>query len=387
MSAAAPAPGSSQFPQQSHPAGSNAPTANGYSAAVNPNRFVRVSGGPQDQETSVTSSGAATAGQQEVSSGPRKLSPQEQQQQQQATFGANGSQQKTQREIPTGKRKILRKKQPAKKNYTKGLWLFGHIVTFTFGFAFFGLYFLNFRNRRSPISRITYRVSLLGAVLAYTMSIISKFGLALPSGYTLITTENFQYLLLVYVWFFTRESVFKLLPYVIISFLHLSKRFNLIHKYPNGLVRKLAEIISYNELALIVVLFVNTLLFRGTSGYALVAFLSFYWLRIVYSDSTKAFFKRFTRNFKANVISKAPPNVQEYYDNFLRRIEFRENEVDKVFVNIHQTNKKTEAAAKGEIDTSKDKQEDKAFATGPKVTEPVDVNISAETEEPEDNKK
>ncbi|GMM34414.1 hypothetical protein DASC09_017390 [Saccharomycopsis crataegensis] len=285
------------------------------------------------------------------------------------------------------KRKILQKKKPEPKNYTKLLWTIGHVLALISGLVFIYIYFVHFKSRRGLYSMIAYRASLIGSILAYTMSIFSKFGLSMPNFFALITTENFQYLLLCVVWVFTRSSVFKIAPYIIISFLQLSKQFNLIGKYPKSLVKGLAMMISYNELMVVAVLLVNTLMMRGTSGFALVTFLLFYWLRIVYSESTKLFFKDFAETVDARIICKCPPAVQVQFHRFMMSAQVKGEKVEETFHSMKETSKDIKAAADCKVSIAKDTDKQEVFETASKTTGRGDVNISASEKKPDEPSK
>lgn len=287
---------------------------------------------------------------------------------------------------PKATRKILRRKPPAKKDYIHIVWIAGHAISLVFGLLFFGIYYFHYRHRRSLVSKLFYRLSLFGSISAYSATVVSKFGITSPNFYALITTENFQYLLLAVVWLFTRAVVFKLAPYVVISFLHLSKHYNLVGKYPKSVVKGLASAISYNELALVLVLSWDTLLFRGTSGFALVIFLMFYWLRIVYSESTNLFFSDVTEVIDQRIIGKCPESIQDHFHSLVRAAEIKKQKHSQALHQIQEHHQELEKVAEGEAPDIKDKEkevnEDKPFATAPPVNnaeEPKDVKISAST--------
>lgn len=186
---------------------------------------------------------------------------------------------------PKGKK--LRKINKPKKSNAKLLWLAGHVLTLGFG-IFYTIFYIQRKAQHNLIPLLSYKLALVGVWLSYTVSIQSQYNLkSLPHYTTLLSTENFQYLLLSIVWFFNRSSFFKILPFIIVSILQLSSTFNLkaILKFE----QKLSAVVLYNELFLFLLLFVDTLLFRGTSGYGLVVYCMFMWLRVLQNENTRFF--------------------------------------------------------------------------------------------------
>lgn len=187
---------------------------------------------------------------------------------------------------PTSGKK-LRKIVKPEQSKLKPLWLAGHLMTLGFGFLFL-MYYVQRRSRTSWIPLLSYKLVLVGVWLSYTISIKSQYNIkSLPHYSALIATENFQYLLLSIFWFFNRNSFYKILPFLIISLLQLSSHFKL-----NGILKhekKLLSVFLYDELFLFLVLIVDTLLMRGTSGFGLIAYSLFMWLRILQSENTRFF--------------------------------------------------------------------------------------------------
>lgn len=302
--------------------------------------------------------------------------------------GTNRSQpQEMSSTAPIGTRKLLRKKHVKKKRHTKIVWTAGHLMNCFFGLTFAFIYFFDFRHRHSLYPRFAYRMAFLGLIIAYSITSFKKFGAQNADFYTLITTENFQYLLLGVVWLFTRPSVFKFMPYFIISVLQMAQEFGVLKHIPQLAVIGMAKVISYNEIMLMIVLLGNTLLFRGTSGYALMAFGLFYWLRIVYSELTKAFFLDIAEVFGDRVILKCPENVQNRYSKIIRSVEARSAEVERIFAKIRdQKIKGVEDKIHEEGENEEDKVGDSGFATGVAGGGGGEVKIDAGEKEPEKKK-
>ncbi|GMG20947.1 unnamed protein product [Ambrosiozyma monospora] len=180
----------------------------------------------------------------------------------------------------------LRKKADPPSQLGKQLWLLGHVLTLTLS-GIYGFYYAQLRSQSSIIPSIAYRLAFVGVWLSYVIQILSLYDKkSVPSFGALMSTANFQYLLLSIVWFFNRSSIFKILSYSLISLLQLAAHFNV--KPVLKLSKPIQKIIVYNEWALFVVLIFDTLLFRGNSGFGLVAYCMFYWLKVLESENTRA---------------------------------------------------------------------------------------------------
>ncbi|GMM45569.1 hypothetical protein DAPK24_021440 [Pichia kluyveri] len=183
--------------------------------------------------------------------------------------------------------KKLRKINKPKKSNEKTLWLVGHSITLFFSILYM-MYYVQRKSKTHLVPWLAYKFALMGVWLSYTISLNTQYNLkSLPHYGSLIATENFQYLLLSVVWFFNRSSLFKILPYTILSILHISNNFKL-----NAVLKQeklFAYIILYNELFLFPVLFVDTILLKGTSGYGLVIYTMFVWLRILQNENARFF--------------------------------------------------------------------------------------------------
>lgn len=185
------------------------------------------------------------------------------------------------------KRKLVRKHQSS-SNVKYYVWLAGHIMCLLFGTVMFVFKTLRLKDNYH-IGNISYRLTLVGATMAFAATAAHKFGLKfLPPLTTLLAQLNFQYLVLSFVWCFTFKSVLKVIPVFLISFLQLSNHFNV------GVIVKqadfLAQIIGFDEIFLIVYLILRTLFFRSTAGYQLVLVLMFLWLRILFDEETAKMF-------------------------------------------------------------------------------------------------
>lgn len=208
------------------------------------------------------------------------------------------------------KRKLVRR--PAKVNPLKyKIWLIGHILALIFGSISF-IFQIFWLPNYYYINSISYRISLIGSIIALTSTFSHKFGLHnLPNIGTLLSHQNFQYLILAITWIFTFKSIFKILPYFILALLHIGnlKKINFIIKESEFL----ASVIAYDELILICYLLIRTLFFRNSSGYQLTLFLIFYWLRILYNKETTNLFNSIIDRLDGQMSNVKNPKVQHYW--------------------------------------------------------------------------
>lgn len=216
------------------------------------------------------------------------------------------------------RQKLIRKLAPPSPMKYK-LWLGGHICSLVFGGISF-LFQIFFLPNRFYINSVSYRLAFLGAIVSLTATMSHKFGLKyLPPSSTLVAQQNFQYLVLAFVWIFTFKSNFKIIPYFLISLLQVSanKNIDVVLKQSSFL----ASIIAYDELFLIVYLLLRTILFRNTSGYQLGLFIIFYWLRILYNKATGNLFhaivERLDGKVSSNVKNKKFQHAWERTKEFL----------------------------------------------------------------------
>ncbi|KAI5962528.1 uncharacterized protein KGF55_003604 [Candida pseudojiufengensis] len=221
---------------------------------------------------------------------------------------------KTPNEHPHKMKRKLVRKPPSSNALKYKIWLSGHLMTLIFGsitFVFQVFWLPNFYY----INSICYRLALIGSMLALSATFSHKFGLHfLPPIATLLSHQNFQYLILAFIWCFTFKSNFKIIPLWLISLLHMGKlkNINAIEKESSFL----ASVIAYDELVLIVYLLLRTLFFRNASGYQLVLFLIFYWLRILYNKETGNLFGVIVERLDGKMMKLENPKVKHYWVKF-----------------------------------------------------------------------
>lgn len=185
------------------------------------------------------------------------------------------------------KKKLVRKQtQTSALKYH--LWLAGHALAVVFGLVAIVWQAFWLKNVYY-IGSISYRLSLLGTVLALGATMSKQFGLHfLPPLTTLLAQHNFQYLVLAVTWMFTFKLVFKLIPTVLISLLQLAahKKVSFVENQADFL----GSIIAFDEVLLVGYLLLRTLLFRSTSGFQLTIMLILLWLRILFDPNTAQMF-------------------------------------------------------------------------------------------------
>ncbi|CCE82695.1 Piso0_002433 [Millerozyma farinosa CBS 7064] len=190
-------------------------------------------------------------------------------------------------------------------------WVAGHIMCIVFGFISVIFQLLRLPNKYY-INSISYRLSLFGAVMALGATISRKYGFAyLPPFSTLVAQQNFQFSVLACIWVFTFKSIFKLLPYLIISTLQLAseKKIQPVLKQSS----ELASLIAFDELFLIFYLLIRTIFFRNTSGFQFIIFSVFYWLRIMFNDETRTLFRTIIARLDGKVSGVKNEKVQHMW--------------------------------------------------------------------------
>lgn len=234
------------------------------------------------------------------------------------------------KEGKSDKQRYLKKKEKKGKSMLKPLWLAGHSVTLLFGVVYTS-YYIRRASHTSWICTIAYYLCLFGVCASYGVGVNTQFNLkSLPSYSVLLGTESVQFAILSVIWMFNRSSFFKIYPYMVVSLLQLSDEFKV------DAILKLAPILStsvlYNELLLIVVLFVETLLMRGASGFALVLYCLFYWLRILQFEHSRYFL--YTQIIKLDgLMSKIKnENVQERWQAVKRFLTTRQASFEYKFL-------------------------------------------------------
>lgn len=190
--------------------------------------------------------------------------------------------------VPAEQRlKKLRKKAKGPNPSKRKIWATGHFLTFIFGSI--SILFQFIHCNAFYINSISYRLTLIGAIASLSTTTSRRFGLSfLPPIGSLLAYQNFQYIILALIWLVTFKSIFKIIPFYIVAFLHIGSHYDI--KSILAYDKTLADVIAFDELILIVYLLLRTLFFKNSSGFQLLAFFIFYWLRILYNKETTTLF-------------------------------------------------------------------------------------------------
>lgn len=197
------------------------------------------------------------------------------------------------------KKKLVRKTlAPAKTRHM--LWMAGHGASVVFGLISLVWTALWLPNRYY-IYTISYTVAMVGAATALAMSLSHKYGLKyLPPMTALLAQHNFQFLVLALIWCFTFKTVFKTIPFFLVSLLQLADHFKIGAVVEHAQV--VGRVVGINELILVVYLALRTLLFRRTAGYQLVTVLVFFWLRVLFDKDAAHLFAFLIQKLDGHVL-------------------------------------------------------------------------------------
>ncbi|CDO92279.1 unnamed protein product [Kluyveromyces dobzhanskii CBS 2104] len=221
--------------------------------------------------------------------------------------------------------KVIRKKPSSidTKAKQRAIWIVGHYMTLTLG-ALYVLYAfkhnLGIYHRRSWktlfllakrnvysvtwknstwrqyliswLPSLCYQGSLLGVFMSHGVTEYQKWINTSPSFYDLLSSENFQVILLAGLWVVSRRSSFKLFPLMIVSYLHITKK-NAVKDTEISEITmknaKLLHLMAYSELIVILTLLVNTFIFKeAIAGFVLLFTIAIFWLRVNFSPYTQA---------------------------------------------------------------------------------------------------
>ncbi|QLL32235.1 hypothetical protein HG536_0C04040 [Torulaspora globosa] len=218
--------------------------------------------------------------------------------------------------------KIVQKKAPKKSwgplQIQKVVWIVGHAMTLGLGslfsvtYALQSLIFFKYRSWKWIFMRLNksysyfngprwyhallrwtpqlvYRLAIVGSFMSLGVTSYQNAHGLHPQWYEMFSAENFQYLVISVFWFFTEASVFKLLPLMLLSYMHITNWRQEVNgiKDSDAVTKKNAAVLralAVAELLVAVSLAMNTILMNsGASGVVLVLYLGIYWLRINFS--------------------------------------------------------------------------------------------------------
>lgn len=227
----------------------------------------------------------------------------------------------------------------------KYVWLTGHAMTLAFGLLFSVTYilqcliFFKYRSWKWLFLRLNrsysffnghrwydtilrwtpqlmYRYALIGSFMALGVTSYQNTHGLHPQWFEMLSAENFQYLLISVFWFFTSASIFKLVPLMLLSYVHLTNWKGEIEgiKDKEEVTKKNApvlKVLAISEIVVAVSLTLDTLLLRsGSSGVLLVVYLGVYWLRINFSPYVQITMLRLL----SKLDKKVPPKYRDQWE-------------------------------------------------------------------------
>ncbi|KAL6947514.1 hypothetical protein ACO0RG_000088 [Hanseniaspora osmophila] len=159
---------------------------------------------------------------------------------------------------------------------------------------------------------IWYKFSCLGSIIAHvvTLNQYTRSTFLSLSYYDLFTMVNFQYLSIIILWFLTYPSIFKLFPYLVLSYIQVFNKTN---------DHKLTSIIPYSELLTFIPLVYHTLVLKPFAGFALVGYLAVFWLKLNFNGYTQIHILKIFQKIDA----KIPPKYQEQWSKIKKIVLMR----------------------------------------------------------------
>lgn len=185
------------------------------------------------------------------------------------------------------------------------------------------------------VPELLYRTSLIGVFMASGVTMVQNWSGLKPTWYDLLSAPNFQTTLIAALWFIAGgKSFYKLLPFMIISFMHLSNRKTEFEKADketfNELTLKnktLLQVLAYSEAFTVFTLLLDTLLLKtGTSGFLFVFYTCIFWLRLNFEPYTQVTVLRFL----AKLDKKIPPKYATYWETIRRFIYSKYRELEMI---------------------------------------------------------
>lgn len=184
-----------------------------------------------------------------------------------------------------------------------------------------------------------YRLSLVGTFLSCGVTSYQKWSGLNPQWYEMLSAENFQYLLISLLWFVSRKSIYKLCPFMILSYLHITNsktEMNGAREDAGDVGSKtemkgaredagdvgvknasLLHILAFSEIVVAFALLLDSLLLKdGTAGITLVVYSGIYWLRINFSPYVQVTLLRLLTKFDA----KVPPKYKDQWSTIKKFI-------------------------------------------------------------------
>ncbi|GAV51955.1 hypothetical protein ZYGR_0AF04270 [Zygosaccharomyces rouxii] len=258
-------------------------------------------------------------------------------------------------QIQVVKKKDMKKKRDPLKDQ-KNIWLAGHCLTLGFGtiftitYLFHVLLFFKYRNWKwlflrvnkdyhfiagnrwyhsivRFLPRVFYRMALVGSIISLSVTMYQNWATANPQWYEMLSSENFQMMILAALWVFVgRRSFYRLFPYMILSFIHLTNSKQEIKGTvePGKMTKRnvfLLRLLSYSELVVLLALALDSILLKdGTSGICLTIYFAFYWLRFNFSPYAQAT----ALDVLGHLDHHVPPKYRPQWDKVKRFIQAKD---------------------------------------------------------------
>ncbi|CCK70132.1 uncharacterized protein KNAG_0D03860 [Huiozyma naganishii CBS 8797] len=167
--------------------------------------------------------------------------------------------------------------------------------------------------------QLLYRMSLIGVFSASGVTMYQNWGGLRPTWFDLLSSANFQATIIAVLWFLGGgKSIYRLLPFMILSFIHLKHYKTEFETEDRESVEKLSlenkellHLIAYSEVFIAVTLLLDTLLMKnGETGFMFVIYAGFYWIRLNFSLYTQATVIRLLNKFE----KKVPPKYYKQWN-------------------------------------------------------------------------
>lgn len=180
---------------------------------------------------------------------------------------------------------------------------------------------------------IFYRLSLIGLFTASGVTMFQNWSGLKPTWYDLLSAPNFQTTIIAGLWFISGgESFYKILPFMINSFIHLTNRKLEFTQDDEKIFDELTlknkhilHVLAYSEIFILFRLFLDTLLLKtGTSGFLFVFYTCFFWLRLNFAPYTQVTVLRLI----AKVDKKIPPKYASYWETFKRFVFIKNKQLE-----------------------------------------------------------
>lgn len=201
----------------------------------------------------------------------------------------------------------------------KKIWIIGHYICLACGalygitYVYHGLFFWKYRKWQflfltqnksyslikgtrwyhsilRHVPTIWYKFALIGSIVSGVVTLKQEgVNSSTTSWNDLLGNFTFQYMGIAVLWIITNtQSLFKMIPFLIISYIHILnkedelngnevKNFDELDEQN----KRLLHALSYMEISLLFILLLDTLLLKkGTSGFLFLLYLGFFWIRL-----------------------------------------------------------------------------------------------------------